>query len=95
MSQLGIPGVVPSGVGAVSPIVFPSGGKIADYLGNEIDLTATIFKIYAIQQNNNDSVGAGTPQLGANCPATTLTAPYKWIKMYSSDGYFVYVPAWK
>jgi len=42
-----------------------------------------------------DSTGAGTPLLGANCPASTLTAPYKWLTFISSDGSTVYVPAWK
>jgi hypothetical protein len=44
---------------------------------------------------SNNSTGAGSAALGANCPATTLTAPYTWLKMASSDGSTVYVPAWK
>lgn len=46
-------------------------------------------------QLNDNSTGSGTPILGTNCPATTLTAPYTWLKFISSDGSTVYVPAWK
>lgn len=45
--------------------------------------------------SGNCITGSGTPTLGANCPATTLTAPYKWLKMETDDGSTVYVPAWK
>jgi hypothetical protein len=46
-------------------------------------------------QVSQNSTGAGSAALGANSPATTNTAPYTWIKMKSSDGSTVYVPAWK
>jgi hypothetical protein len=42
-----------------------------------------------------NATGSGSASLGANCPATTVSAPYTWIKMISSDGSTVYVPAWK
>jgi hypothetical protein len=42
-----------------------------------------------------NATGSGSAALGANCPATTVSAPYTWIKMISSDGSTVYVPAWK
>lgn len=42
-----------------------------------------------------ESTGAGSALLGANSPAVTLAAPYKWIKFQTSDGSTVYVPAWK
>jgi len=42
-----------------------------------------------------ESTGAGTPLLGTNCPASTLTAPYTWLKVETSDGSTVYIPAWK
>ena len=50
-----------------------------------------------VKYNNsaNCTTGSGTPVFGSNCPATTLTAPYKWIKMQTDDGSTVYVPAWK
>ena len=41
------------------------------------------------------STGSGTPQLGANCPASTLTAPNTWIKVWKNTGEAVYIPAWK
>ena len=43
----------------------------------------------------NEATGAGSAALGANSPAVTNTNPYTWIKMVSSDGSQVYVPAWK
>jgi hypothetical protein len=43
----------------------------------------------------NQGVGAGSAALGANCPATTATAPYTWLKALASDGSTVYLPAWK
>jgi hypothetical protein len=46
-------------------------------------------------QINNSTTGAGSAALGSNCPATTATAPYTWLKLMSSDGSTVYVPAWK
>lgn len=43
-----------------------------------------------------DITGAGaTAGFGTNSPATTLTAPYTWVKFISSDGSTVYVPAYK
>lgn len=46
-------------------------------------------------QISNNSTGAGSAALGANCPATTLTAPYTWLKMLAGDGSTIYVPGWK
>ena len=59
----------------------------SDSVGIMADGTIKLFK--------NDSTGAGTPLLGTNCPASTLTAPYTWMKFTSNDGSAVYVPAWK
>lgn len=39
--------------------------------------------------------GAGSAALGSNCPATTFSAPYRWIKSRTSDGSTVYYPVWK
>jgi hypothetical protein len=41
------------------------------------------------------STGAGSALLGTNSPASTLTAPYTWLKMLAPDGSVVYLPAWK
>lgn len=43
----------------------------------------------------NNSTGSGTPLLGSNCPASTLTAPYTWIEIRTSDGSTAYIPVWK
>jgi hypothetical protein len=45
--------------------------------------------------DGTNSTGAGSAALGSNCPAGTLTAPYKWIQAVSADGSTVYIPAWK
>jgi len=42
-----------------------------------------------------NSTGAGAALLGSNSPASTLTAPYTWIRAVSSDGSTVYIPCWK
>jgi len=42
-----------------------------------------------------NSTGAGTPLLGTNCPAGTLTAPYTWLSAKSADGSTVFIPCWK
>ncbi len=45
--------------------------------------------------SGNETTGAGSALLGANSPAVTNTAPYKWLRFTTSDGSDVYVPAWK
>jgi len=45
--------------------------------------------------NGTNSTGAGSSLLGANSPATTLTSPYTWISVITSDGSTAYVPCWK
>jgi hypothetical protein len=40
------------------------------------------------------TTGSGSAALGANCPATTLTAPITWIQMETPSGATVFVPAW-
>lgn len=42
-----------------------------------------------------NTTGAGSAALSTNCPATTTTAPYTWIRAVSSDGSTVYIPCWK
>lgn len=42
-----------------------------------------------------NSTGAGSALLGANSPASTLTAPYTWVEMRANDGSTVYFPVWK
>ena len=42
-----------------------------------------------------NTTGAGSAALGANCPATTLTAPYTWVRVKTSDGSTGWLPIWK
>lgn len=58
---------------------------------------ATVFKVDydGVLTMTSNSTGAGTPLLGTNCPASTLTAPYTWVKITTSDGSTAYLPAWK
>lgn len=41
------------------------------------------------------TTGSGSAALGSNCPASTVSAPYEWIKIQDSSGNQLYVPAWK
>lgn len=43
----------------------------------------------------DSTTGAGTPTFSNNSPAVTPGTIYTWLKMTSSDGSTVYVPAWK
>jgi hypothetical protein len=45
--------------------------------------------------SGNESTGAGTALLGTNSPAVTNSAPYKWLKVKTSDGSTGYIPIWK
>jgi hypothetical protein len=54
-----------------------------------------LIAFYDIPKFTQVSTGSGIPLDGANCPATTLTAPYTWLKVQSSDGSTVYIAAYK
>ena len=41
------------------------------------------------------STGAGAALLGANSPATVLTAPFTWLKQQGPTGETLFIPAWK
>lgn len=43
----------------------------------------------------NQATGAGSAALGANSPASTLTAPNTWVKITLADGSLGYFPVWK
>jgi hypothetical protein len=43
----------------------------------------------------NNSTGSGTADLSTNCPAVDPSTPYVWLKMKSSDGSDVWIPAFK
>ena len=55
---------------------------------------ALIIDSNKVLQEFNDTTGAGTPQLGTNCPANTLTGPYTWWKIKTSDSSIGYIPVW-
>lgn len=77
------------GANADSNIFLRSNGK--NVLTIPADAVGS-FKTYS----GNESTGAGTALLGAaNCPAVTVSAPFKWIKAITSDGSVVYFPVWK
>ena len=40
------------------------------------------------------TTGAGSALLGANCPASTVSAPFTWVEVILA-GATLYVPAWK
>lgn len=95
---------------ALTPSVTDSASAVAHTLDTENALSTSGAKLMSVKNNGTEkfgltkdgipvisqnSTGAGTPLWGTNCPASTLTAPYTWIKMISSDGSTVYVPAWK
>ena len=48
-----------------------------------------------VQFSGVNTTGAGSAALGSNCPATTLTAPYKWVRVLASDGSVCFMPIWK
>jgi len=57
--------------------------------------TAIVTVNGVVKFGGSNSTGAGSALLGANSPAVTLTAPYTWIKVNTSDGSVAYIPAWK
>lgn len=73
-----------------------------DYFGT-LGADATGLEYIIDQTNNrlqnglaaNEATGAGSALLGANSPATTVSAPFKWVKITLSDGSLGYFPVWK
>lgn len=41
------------------------------------------------------ATGIGITVWGTNCPATTVSAPYTWIRVIVPDGSLCYIPAYK
>jgi hypothetical protein len=78
-------------LGAVAIGTDSAGTGASTTTSNVIALGTALHQV----QVKNNTTGAGSAALGANCPAVTATAPYTWMKMMSSDGSTVYVPAWK
>ena len=63
----------------------------------EVAGTVSANKVNAIVQVVSSNTGAGTALLGAtNCPASTVSNPFKWIRVYDTDGTTpIWIPAWK
>ncbi len=77
--------------GATNTAIRTGTGRVD--LGDSLVLSGGIMKFNVA---GNESTGAGSALLGAtNCPAVTVTAVYKWVKMILSDGSVVYMPVWK
>jgi lysophospholipase L1-like esterase len=58
--------------------------------------SGAILQIHGLPQfAGTNTTGAGSAALGANCPASTASAPYTWIEAKAADGSTVYLPAWK
>lgn len=51
--------------------------------------------LFKNMSSGNESTGAGSANLGANCPAVTAAAPEKWLKIFLSNGDTGYIPVWK
>ena len=72
-------------------------------IGGGSNISGTITKKNIFWVKNDGTMGTAsyvtnginTPSLGSNCPATTSSTPYAWIKLALSDGSIVYMPAWK
>ncbi len=62
---------------------------------SNITHTGIIFSQGSPPKFSDNATGGGVALVGANCPATNVTAPYVWITVKSSDGSTVYVPGWK
>jgi len=54
-----------------------------------------VSELHAVKFAGANGTGAGSAALGANSPASTLTAPYTWITVTTADGSTAYIPAWK
>lgn len=91
-----------AGTGNSSPTVIDTGTSVGGTVG-AIDFKIGGTAKYQITTGGtlknvaagNESTGAGSAILGANSPAATLTAPYTWVKIVTSDGSTAYIPAWK
>lgn len=71
------------------------------FIGTALDVGTTsnlqgVVTLGAVPRfNGTNTTGAGTALLGANSPASTLSAPYTWIQVTTSDGSTAYAPVWK
>jgi len=81
--------------GGVAQLIQYENAGIDIYTNNALALSLTAGGTLYFRVAANETTGAGSAALGANCPAVTASAPFKWITMALSDGSTVFVPAWK
>lgn len=79
-------------IGTMKPSVASSGTAYSAYFA---DSAALFYTASELKYAYGNTTGAGSALLGANSPAVTLTAPYKWLTVQCSDGSTCYIPAWK
>ena len=95
-------GSLGTGTGTNGDIILQTGVKTTTGSTQATATTALTIKgetqiaiFAATPKFTQNTTGAGSALLSTNCPAVTVTAPYTWITMISSDGSTVYIPAWK
>jgi hypothetical protein len=81
------------GTTASFPAIKRNAAALQFRLANDSGFCAIEFGIPKFSGTN--STGAGSALLGANSPAVTLTAPYTWATVTTSDGSTGYIPIWK
>lgn len=64
-------------------------------VGTTLGVTGVLTLTAVPRFNGGNTTGAGSALLGANSPAATLTNPYTWFTVTTSDGSTGYVPVWK
>jgi hypothetical protein len=98
--RLSSSGVMQFGGGSLDVGISRNGAGVLEVnngtAGTLRDLTLRTLTTSGIPRfNGTNTTGAGMALLGANSPATTLTAPYTWIQVTTSDGSTGYIPVWK
>jgi hypothetical protein len=82
-----------------STLTIPSGVAVAVTSTLAVTGASTLTGVLTMSAvprfNGTNTTGAGMALLGSNSPATTLSAPYTWVQVTTSDGSTAYVPAWK
>lgn len=89
-------GLVLLQIDANGGLVLGTSAKIAyDGIDLIIDSAIAGSGLVKFNNSNNWAVGSGTALLGANCPAINCSSPYQWLKVKTSDGNIVYIPAYR
>lgn len=69
--------------------------SVATTLQSTLGVTGVATFTAAPRFNGGNTTGSGSALLGSNSPASTLTAPYTWMTVTTSDGSTGYIPIWK